>query len=164
MSQGSSATQTVHHDTIRLERHYQAPPARVFAAWADPVVRRRWSAPEDGWEIAECHYDFRVGGRETSRFGPPGAPLYSTDTRYEDIVPDERIISAGTMSHGEKRVFSGLLTVELLPAGRGTRLILTEQGAFLGEGGTPADHERGWRAMLEKIDAELRATEPTHGG
>jgi uncharacterized protein YndB with AHSA1/START domain len=33
---------TVTHATFTMERNYQAPPDRVFAAWADPEVKVRW--------------------------------------------------------------------------------------------------------------------------
>jgi len=56
---------SVQHATIVVERRFEAPPARVFAAWANQEERARWDVPDDGWVIAEYHQDFRVGGRET---------------------------------------------------------------------------------------------------
>ena len=51
----------VTHATFSLERSYPVPPARVFAAWADPAAKARWFAaePDAGHEL-----DFRIGGRE----------------------------------------------------------------------------------------------------
>jgi uncharacterized protein YndB with AHSA1/START domain len=37
----------VTHATFSLECSYPAPPARVFAAWADPAAKARWFA--GGW-------------------------------------------------------------------------------------------------------------------
>ena len=91
---------TVQHSTIVVERRYDVSPARVFAAWANPAERAQWDVPGDDWEIAEHEQDFRVGGREASRFGPKGNPVYSSEGRYLDIVPNARIVSAGTMHSG----------------------------------------------------------------
>ena len=33
------------HATFTLERSYPVPPARVFAAWADPAAKARWFTP-----------------------------------------------------------------------------------------------------------------------
>ena len=88
---------TTKHDTLILERHYAASPARVFAAWADPKARARWDIPGEGWELAVLESDFRVGGREYSRFGPKGDPRYWSEGYYLDIVQDARIVSAGAM-------------------------------------------------------------------
>ena len=51
----------VTHATFSLERCYSAPPAQVFAAWAEPAAKARWFAggPDSGHQL-----DFRVGGRE----------------------------------------------------------------------------------------------------
>jgi len=146
---------TVQHATIVVERTYNAVPARVFAAWADPAVRVQWHVPGDDWEIAQHKQDFRVGGRDASRFGPKGDPRYFSDGRYLDIVPNARIISAGTMHSGETRISTTLCTVELLVDGAGTRLILTDQSAFLDGREKPTDREAGWGEILDKLDAHL---------
>jgi uncharacterized protein YndB with AHSA1/START domain len=147
---------SVTHDTIRIERVFDAAPARVFAAWADPAARARWDVPGSDWRIAESRYDFRVGGREFCRFGPPSDPVYLAESSYADIVPERRIVFTYTMDRGATRISVSLTTVELLPAGSRTRLVLTEQVAFLDGGDTASERERGWGAMLRKLDAELR--------
>ena len=96
MKEKAMIERTVQHATIVLDRIFDASPERVFAAWADPAARVRWDVPGDDWEIAEHEQDFRVGGREATRFGPKGDPLYSSKGHYLDIVADARIISAGT--------------------------------------------------------------------
>jgi uncharacterized protein YndB with AHSA1/START domain len=72
-----------------------------------------------------------------------------------DIVPDARIISAGTMHRGDARISTTLCTIEVLAEGTGTRLILTDQSAFLDGGEKPSDRKGGWGAILDKLDAHL---------
>ena len=55
---------SVTHASFTLERAYLAPPARVFAAWADPAVKARWFAGGTG--EGDYQLDFRVGGREVA--------------------------------------------------------------------------------------------------
>ncbi len=147
---------SVEHATFVVERTYDAPPARVFAAWADPAVKARWFAGPEEWGPAEFALDFRVGGREISRGGPPGGPVHTYEGRYQDIVPDERIVVAYDMHLDQTRISVSLSTVELKPAGAGTRLILTEQGAFLDGLDTPAQREGGTGSLLDALGAELR--------
>ena len=40
----STATRTVSHGTFVIEREFPYPPARVFAAWADPKAKALWFA------------------------------------------------------------------------------------------------------------------------
>jgi uncharacterized protein YndB with AHSA1/START domain len=147
---------SVNHATIVIERVYDATPAQVFAAWSDPEALLRWGNPGGDWDVAYDRFDFRVGGGDVSRFGPKGTEAYVNEAQYLDIVPDERIISAGSMIHGEKRLFAGMLTVEFRSAGAGCRLTMTEQGAFLDGHDLSENHEAGWNTMLDNLAEELR--------
>lgn len=89
------------------------PPARVFAAWADPAGRARWASPGRDWVLAEDGDDFRAGGHEVSRFGPPDDPMFRAETNYFDIVPDRWIV----MAERDVPISASMATVELLPAG-----------------------------------------------
>ena len=144
------------HGTIRLERRYKAAPARVFAAWARPAARALWDVP-GRWVIAEQTFDFREGGRELKRFGPKGDPRFVADTLYLDIVPDRRIVFSYSMtSHGDP-ISVSLTTVEIMPDAQGTKLLLTEQVAFLDGKDNAANREEGLASMLDKIGESLAA-------
>ena len=145
-----------HHATFVIERTYAATPARVFKAWAEPAAKARWFASDDGWEPGKHELDFRVGGRERFRARRPGGPFHVYEARYQDIVPDHRIVYTYDMHLDETRISVSLATVELEPAGAGTRLIFTEQAVFLDGADTPAEREQGTRALLDNLDAALR--------
>lgn len=154
---------SVAHGTFTVERRYDASPARVFRAHSDPAAFRRWFAEGDGWTIHEWTQDFRVGGRFGGRFrfGDESNDTWFNDTEYLDIVPDRRIILSyvmGRVAGDEKRRASAsLATTELVADGSGTRLIYTEQGAFLDGADDIAGRERGCAEMLEALGRELEA-------
>jgi uncharacterized protein YndB with AHSA1/START domain len=145
------------HGTIRLERRYKAPPARVFAAWADPKARAKWDVP-GRWVIAEQRFDFREGGRERKRFGPRDDPHFVADTLYLDIVPDRRIVFSYSMTNRGEPISVSLTTVEIMPDGQQTKLLLTEQVAFLDGNDNAANREEGLASMLDKIGETLPQT------
>jgi len=147
---------SVTHATFVIERSYDAAPARVFAAWADPAIKARWFAGPEEWGPDEHVLDFRVGGLELSRGGPKGGPVHTFNALYQDIVPNARIISTYEMYMDDTRISVSLATVELRPEGAGTRLIYTEQGAFLDGYDNPAQREQGTRDLLDALGAELR--------
>jgi hypothetical protein len=60
------------------------------------------------------------------------------------------------MNLGDTRISVSLATVEFKPAGKGTRLIFTEQGAFLDGHDTPAQREQGTGYLLDALGEELR--------
>lgn len=144
------------HGTIRLERRYKTAPARVFAAWAGPKSRAKWDVP-GRWVIAEQSFDFREGGRELKRFGPKEYPRFVADTLYLDIVPDRRIVFSYSMTSRGTPISVSLTTVEITPDGQGTKLMLTEQVAFLDGNDNAANREEGLASMLDKIGESLAA-------
>lgn len=150
---------TVVHATIVLERQYAASPARVFAAWSNPEVRALWDIPVEGWEVGEFEQDFRPGGREFTTFGPAGDPQYRADGRYLDIVPNARVISAGTMWANGTPCSTSLFTLELMPKDGGTHLVLTDQSAYLDGLEIPSEREEGWSTILDNLGTYLASAE-----
>jgi uncharacterized protein YndB with AHSA1/START domain len=149
---------SVEHDTIVIERKFKAAPARVFAAWSTASARAQWAVPNENWESVEESEDFRVGGREVSRFGPRGDPRIRAEKHYLDIVEDRRIIMAGTMFVADQPISCSLATVEFLRAGTGTRMLYTEQAAFLDGRDDAGTRRKGWKINLDKLEALLETT------
>jgi uncharacterized protein YndB with AHSA1/START domain len=143
------------HGTFRIERIYPQSPARVFNAFADKSIVRRWRVEDEGCVVHEFTFDFRVGGSEVSRFSFAGGPEIRLDAQFQDIVPDRRIVFAYRMAMGPSPFSASLTTVELAPEGAGTRLTYTEQGAFLDGTDSARGREEGCRLLLEKLAAEL---------
>lgn len=145
---------SITHATFSLERTYEVPPARVFAAWADPDAKARWFAGP----AAEHELDFRIGGREVASGHDKGGRVLTFESRYHDIVAEQRIVYACTLHAGETLATVSVTTVEFSPLGNGTRLLLTEQGTFLDGHEEPAWREQGTRDQLAALDAELLRT------
>jgi len=151
---------SVIHSTFVIERSYPATPERVFGAFADPGKKRRWFVEGEGHQVEHFEMDFRVGGRECARFRfKEGTPLKgiacTNDVIYQDIVPNRRVVTASTMSVGDKCISASLVTVELLPSEAGTDLICTHQGAFFEGADGPEMREEGWRTLLERLTREF---------
>lgn len=147
---------STHHNTFVIERVYAASPQRVFKAFADPAAKARWFEGPAEWEKGPREFDFRVGGRERNSGGPKGGPVHRFDALYYDIVPNERIVYSYDMYLDATRISVSLTTVELKPAGAGTRLIFTEQGVFLDGYDDAGSREHGSRWLLEKLDEALQ--------
>ncbi len=149
---------TVAHDTFVIERSYDVPVTQVFRAWSDPELKACWFAGSADALRTGYQLDFRVGGHEVNRGGPPGGPLFIYDSEYRDIVPDQRIVYTYEMFADENRLSVSVATVQFHDHGPTTRLVLTEQGVFLDGHDSVAQREEGTRGLLESLARLL------HGG
>jgi uncharacterized protein YndB with AHSA1/START domain len=144
------------HASFTLSRVINAPPARVFEAFADPDIKRRWFAEGDQHEVEEFASDLREGATERLRYrfrdGTPfaGMIIANTDTVL-NLVPDERIVWASKMVFGDADISAALITAELLAVAGGTELVLTFQGAFFEGADGPQIREMGWQTQLDKL-------------
>lgn len=81
--------------------------------------------------------------------------MCTNDTVFMDIVPDERIVIAYTMTIAGGRISVSQATMEFLPDGSGTRLVFTEQAAFFEGSDGPEMREQGTRELLDSMAKEL---------
>ena len=146
---------TVAHDMFVIERIYPVPVTQVFGAWADPMLKARWFAGSADALGAGYDLDFRVGGREVNRAGPPGGPVYTYQSEFHDIVPEQRIIYTYEMYADETRISVSVATVQFRSRDATTQLVLTEQGVFLDGHDTAAQREEGTRILLDSLAAIL---------
>jgi uncharacterized protein YndB with AHSA1/START domain len=140
------------HATFSLERSYPAGPGRVFAAWAEPGAKAQWFAGPD----SEHRLDFRVGGHEVTRGANGDGQVMTFESTYHDIVPSARIVYSSTLSAGDKVATVSLTTVEISPAGAGSRLVLTEQGTYLDGLEDPRWREQGTSDQLDALGTGLK--------
>lgn len=152
-------TSTVIHSTFVLERKLKASPERVFAAFSDPATKRRWFYESANHELQHHELEFTVNGSERAQMrmgvGPIAGMVITNDSVYEDIQPNRRIVTAYRMSLDGRPFSVSLATIELVPAGAGTELILTHQGAYFEGADGPEMRKGGWEHLLNKLVKEL---------
>jgi uncharacterized protein YndB with AHSA1/START domain len=140
---------TTVHGMFTLTNDLAAPPATVYAAFADPALRDRWFRIPGPSAQHRYELDFREGGGETASNNFPvegGVEALGYRSHFLDLVPDTRIVYAYDVVVDGRRRWASLATVELEPSAKGTRMSWTEQYAFLevtGDGSGDVAHLRG---------------------
>lgn len=143
------------HGTMVMERTYNASPARVFNAWGDIEARTRWSAPTPADRIVYETQGFREGGLDISHCGRDGELDYTARVTYLSIEANTLIVFTETVSYRGERKSHAQISVELFPAGNGTRLLLTMQIASFDGQAMIAGYDDGWTAALDNLASEF---------
>ncbi|MGR6317564.1 SRPBCC domain-containing protein [Micromonospora soli] len=147
---------------VRLHRDIPAPPDKVYRAWLDPDLLRRWMAP-GGLEVTRAEVEPRVGGRYRIWHTDAGTDVGGFDCELVELEQDRRIVwrwgFVGPQRTGGP-AYDSLLTVTLdgKPDG-GTGLTLVHERLEALAAALPqvADGVRpGWESALDKL-AEVAA-------
>lgn len=131
---------------VRIERTLTAPPERVFAAWTDPAVLRRWYCPNPDLPL-EVEADARVGGRYRVDMGEG---RYVAEGEYTALVPGRLV--AFTWRWTSSDGAPSAVRVELSPTpDGGTHLVLRHTG--LADAEDAQGHGEGWELSLARLEA-----------
>ncbi|WP_377266932.1 SRPBCC domain-containing protein [Peterkaempfera sp. SMS 1(5)a] len=148
------------HATFTLERVYDAPVERVFAAWGDPVAKSRWFAgvKDASSQSPAMELDFQVGGTERTVGTPQeGGPVYTYEGWFHDILPHERIVLTNRIQRDSELISVNLVSIQFTAEGAGTRLTVIDHGAYLDGHDRAEWRETGTRDQLDRLEGELVA-------
>ncbi len=77
---------------IVMTRVLEAPRRLVWQAWTKPELLKRWLFGPDGWSLARCDVDLRVGGTLRYEWSHPQKKTMGMGGVYREVVPEERIV------------------------------------------------------------------------
>ena len=146
---------------IVITRIFNAPREKVWKAWTDPELMKRWWGPKH-FTSPFCKIDFRVGGKYLYCMrSPEGQEFWSTGV-YREIVPLERIVCTDSFADekgnvvpathygmGEEVPLEMLVTVTFEDLGGKTRMTLRHEGLPAGEMRDGAG--AGWSESFDKL-------------
>ncbi len=156
MQESASMSRSVVHAMFCIERIYSAPRSVVFKALTDPAAKAKWFAGGEGYTLLARRMDVRPGGREHVQGRMATGVVTTFDAIYHDVVPEERIVYSYEMHLDDRKISVSLATFELKAAGTGTRLVMTEQGAFLDGHDDAGSRERGSSFLLDSLGKSLQ--------
>ena len=88
-----------------IERVFDAPRERVWMAWTDPDLVKRWWGPK-GFTAPVCRISLRVGGSYFLCMRSPQGKDYCNAGFYREIVPLERIVVTASFADEKGNVVS----------------------------------------------------------
>jgi uncharacterized protein YndB with AHSA1/START domain len=148
---------SVLHTSFVIDRQFKASPSRVFAAWTDPTVKRRWSDCHADQSDNNYSLDFRPGGSEIHRVVMPDNSVQLVQKQFFDIVPNARIVFGYDIALDARRLSVSLVTVQFEPSNAGTRMLVTEYIAYLDGHQDLEERIRGTSEGFDRLELELQS-------
>ncbi len=136
---------------LDLTRAFDAPPARVFAAWLERDHWQAWIGPEHvPCEVLQ--HDARVGGRYRLTMHPPDGQPMTISGEFKVIEPPRRLVMTWGLDGDTAR--QSLITLTFRAIGDKTELRLRQEGLRSVE--SVEGHRKGWESALNKLAAYVR--------
>ena len=151
------ATIEAHPDLplVTITREFDAPPALVFRAWAEPDLVRQWMGPRsvdmdiDVWDCrtgGSWRYAATAEGQEVARF-------YGS---FHEVRPGERLVQTFTWAGQPDGVALETMTFEALDGGRCRTVAVSVVDSMEAQAGMMASGmEVGINEGYEKLDELL---------
>jgi uncharacterized protein YndB with AHSA1/START domain len=140
-----------------VRRRLAASPARVFAAFADASLVKRWLTPSQDVGLDVLQLDFRVGGGYRFAYYVPGREPMLVNGLYRAIEPPSRIVFSWNIEPPDEHAgVRSEVTVTLTPHGTGTDLLIRH--AQLAAGARDR-HAAGWSGALDHLAVMLSGTD-----
>lgn len=142
---------------LELEHRYAVPRERVFEAWTNPEVLKRWWAAAPSGETPLADVDAREGGSYRLSMRTDTGDVHTVRGEYREISPPERLAYTWSWEEGPDAAMAGsestLVVVEFLEDGDGTLVKLTHSGFASDE--IRGMHAQGWEAVLANLERNV---------
>ena len=133
--------------TLHLTRTLAATPDQVFEAWTARGQMERWKHPDPSAGV-EVDVDLRVDGCYSIRLEVDDGHVIAHGA-YREIDPPRRLGYTWCWKEPHPMRAETLVTVEFVPAEKGTEIRLSHEGFPTRE--DRDGHEEGWKICLERL-------------
>jgi len=151
---------------LLIERTFDAPRERLWKAWTDPELMKRWWGPAV-FTAPVINIDLRVGGKYHYCMRSPDGKDYWSTGIYNEIVPNERLVVTDSFADEKGNVVPGSyygmpgdlplemhVTVTFEEQGGRTRMTLKHSG--FPDGPHQDMARQGWNESFDKLGRSLK--------
>ncbi len=142
---------------LRITRHFEASPERVFDAWLNPETVGKWLFTTATGEMRRVEIDPRVGGKYLLIDRRHGKDIEHIGEYLEIERPTHLVFTFAVPAFSPQ---STRVSIDIVPAGTGCNLTLTHEGV-LEE--WVSQTQQGWGMILDGLATELDGAAGSHG-
>ena len=151
-----TATTSAEGRDLFLRRAIHAKPEKIFNAWTEPALLKKWFAPLP-WTVAKVETDVRAGGASLIVMRSPEGKEYPGYGVYLEVVKNQRLVFTDAFTQAWEPSEKPFMVVELMFEQQGANTNYTARVRHW----TVADREahekmgfhQGWVTCAEQLAA-----------
>ena len=137
--------------SLTIKRRFNAPPAKVFAAWTDPQKLKHWMGGRE-IESVTAEADVHAGGRFRIVMQKSGdGEQLDVSGVYREVTANEKLVFTWAWKSTPER--ESLVTIIFKADNGGTLMTFTHEQFF--DEDARDRHQHGWNASFEKLEKYL---------
>lgn len=144
---------------LRLSRRFNAPRERVFEAWTNEDVLKKWWAAQPSWDTPVAEVDARPGGSyRLAMRDPDSGETHTLVGEYREVNPPERLVYTWTWESNVDAMSGSentLVEVDFREDGDATEVVVTHSGFATPE--LRDMHAHGWNGCLDNLERRVFA-------
>jgi uncharacterized protein YndB with AHSA1/START domain len=133
-----------------VRRRFSAAPEKVFSAFADRQLVRRWLTPSPAIALDVLQFDFQVGGTYRFAYHVPDGQIMIVGGAFRLIEPPSKIIFSWIIEPPDEHAgIPSEVLVTIMPDGDGAELLIRHEK--LARVDAVARHAEGWGGALDQL-------------
>jgi uncharacterized protein YndB with AHSA1/START domain len=133
--------------SLQVRKFIKAKRERVYAAWTDPELMKKWFAPGT-MTVPAAEANAIEGGQYHIQMRKESGELHTAYGEYQQIIPQQKLVF--TWGWEGPNHYETLVTVEFNDKDGGTEVILTHERFKDAE--DARHHTEGWQGCLESLE------------
>ena len=147
------ATEAADRTSLEIKRFINAPRARVYAAWTDPVQLKEWWGPKEVRTL-QIVADTRVGGKYRWDLVNQEGEKMCCRGEYLELVPGKKVVFTWKWDDDKAwENYTSQVSVEFSDRDNGTELRLTH--VQLPSEESRDRHNHGWNSVIDRLENYL---------
>jgi len=138
--------------SIKIRRHFNAPRKKVFSAWMDAAVLKKWHAPSKDYTVIIEELDAKLGGRYRINMQERDGTDHILTGVYEQVENPE-LLQFSWGWDDDDRFGENKVTLKFEETNGETTMDMTHE--FFPTAELMDKHEKGWNSILDRLEKVL---------
>ncbi|MFN8412355.1 MAG: SRPBCC family protein [Anaerolineales bacterium] len=137
-------------NTIQIIHKFSQPPSKLWQAWTDPSIVKKWFGSDPEGTVLEAQLDVRLGGSFKVHFANSNGSEFTAKGNYNVVELNKKL--EFTWSWEDRPEVVEFVSVEFQPETDGTLMYFEHHNIDIN---SAHNYSEGWRSTFTKLEKAI---------